>query len=370
MSRMIPSYLSPDVISRGEKEIFEILSSSPGTEDWIVMHSLNIPRHLTRPHHEIDFVVLAPSYGVFCLEIKSGDISRKEGIWITKDRFGKIHSCPLSPINQAEEEMHTLRQKIKEKFSPNSRQSNILYSYGVMFPHVRFNPQDAETERWRIYDMDSAAKPVTQFIEELSKNAIRQLSSYNWFNAKNALPDKADIANLLNFLRPDFEFLITTPMRLGQAEERMSSFTEEQYFILDGVEPNDKIVFHGAAGTGKTVLAIESAKRSLCKPQRTLVLCFNKLLSSWIKHCLEGFLYEEMGCVDAFCDFMESIAGEPDGLKEKARQKRQKEGGDDNYLETYYTEILPQAVLEKIIKGYVEKFDKIIIDEGQDIIIS
>jgi len=173
----------------------------------------------------------------------------------------------------------------------------------------------------------------------------------------------------LNFLRPDFEFLITTPMRLGQAEERMSSFTEEQYFILDGVGPNDKIVFHGAAGTGKTVLAIESAKRSLCKPQRTLVLCFNRLLSSWIKHCLEGFLYEDMGCVDAFCDFMENVAGDPaEGLKEKARQKREKEGGDDNYLETYYTEILPQAVLEKISKGYVEKFDKIIIDEGQDII--
>ena len=87
---MIPSYLSPDVISRGEKEIFEILSSSPGTEDWIVLHSLNIPQHLTRPHHEIDFVVLAPGYGIFCLEVKSGDVSRKEGIWITKNRFRQL----------------------------------------------------------------------------------------------------------------------------------------------------------------------------------------------------------------------------------------------------------------------------------------
>ena len=29
----------------------------------------------------LNFVVLAPGYGIFCLEIKSGDISRKEGIW-------------------------------------------------------------------------------------------------------------------------------------------------------------------------------------------------------------------------------------------------------------------------------------------------
>jgi len=255
-----------------------------------------------------------------------------------------------------------------EKFSPGSRQSNILYSYGVMFPHVRFEAEDVETQRWRIYDMDSAVKPITDFIAKLSKNTIRQLSSYQWFNLKNAIPDKVDIENLLGFFRPDFEFLITTPMRLDETEERISSFTEEQYSILDGVEPNDKVVFHGAAGTGKTVLAIESARRSLCKPQRTLVLCFNKLLASWLKLCLEGFLYEEIGYVDAFCDFMESIVDDPEALKEKSKIIRVKEAGDENYLETYYKEVLPAAALEKIKQGYVEKFDKIIIDEGQDII--
>jgi len=177
-----------------------------------------------------------------------------------------------------------------------------------------------------------------------------------------------DIQNLLNFLRPDFEFLISIPMRLDESEEKISSFTEEQYSILDGVGLNERVVFHGAAGTGKTVLAIESAKRSLCKPQRTLVLCFNKLLASWINHYLEGFLYEDIGRADAICDFMESVIDDPEKLKEKARAIHQDEAGGDNYLETYYSKVLPEAALEKIRQGYVQKYDKIIIDEGQDII--
>ena len=98
MSLMLPSYLSPEVINRGEREIFKLLADSPGTEDWIVLHSLNVPKHLARPHHEIDFVVVAPGHGIFCLEVKSGDIKRESGIWITKDRFGITHQNPISLV--------------------------------------------------------------------------------------------------------------------------------------------------------------------------------------------------------------------------------------------------------------------------------
>ena len=97
-------------------------------------------------------------------------------------------------------------------------------------------------------------------------------------------------------------------------------------------------------------------------------MCFNKLLASWINHCLEQFLYEDIGRADAICDFMESLIDEPETLKEKARAMQKDEAGDNNYMGTYCTRVLPQAALEIIRQGYVQKFDKIIIDEGQDII--
>jgi len=75
-----------------------------------------------------------------------------------------------------------------------------------------------------------------------------------------------------------------------------------------------------------------------------------------------------MGRADAICDFMESLIDDPEELKDKTRAMRKDEAGDDNYLETYYSRVLPQVALEKIKQGYVQKFDKIIIDEGQDII--
>jgi hypothetical protein len=90
MARMIPPLLSPDVKSSGEKQVFQLLQQDPGTQDWGVLHSLGLARHVTRLYGEIDFVVLVPGHGVFCLEVKSGSVSRRGGVWTFTNRFGEL----------------------------------------------------------------------------------------------------------------------------------------------------------------------------------------------------------------------------------------------------------------------------------------
>jgi phosphate starvation-inducible protein PhoH len=51
--------------------------------------------------------------------------------------------------------------------------------------------------------------------------------------------------------------------RLGDTEELILSYTKEQYKFLDHLEDNERCLFQGSAGTGKTMLALESAKRSI-----------------------------------------------------------------------------------------------------------
>ncbi|GAI15729.1 unnamed protein product, partial [marine sediment metagenome] len=102
MARMLPPYISEQVKSTGERQIFDLFKNDPGTEDWVVLHSLGLMRHAARLYGEIDFLVLAPSLGIFCLEIKSGDIKREEGIWRFMNRFGEVTTSTRGPFQHAE----------------------------------------------------------------------------------------------------------------------------------------------------------------------------------------------------------------------------------------------------------------------------
>jgi hypothetical protein len=70
MARMIPPEVYGDCASRGEKELFLRLRDAPETKDWIAFHSLDIANHRKQVQGEIDFVVIVPSKGILCVEVK------------------------------------------------------------------------------------------------------------------------------------------------------------------------------------------------------------------------------------------------------------------------------------------------------------
>jgi len=108
MARMIPPYVSEEVKSSGEKQIFELFKNTPSTKDWVVFHSLNLSRHHRRLFGEIDFLVLAPALGIFILEVKSGQVKRMEGVWQYVNRFKEINASPTGPFVQAQDGMFSL----------------------------------------------------------------------------------------------------------------------------------------------------------------------------------------------------------------------------------------------------------------------
>ena len=52
---MIPSVISPEVKSSAERKIFEWFQNAPGTDKWIVLHSLGITTHnkVTQTSHPV-----------------------------------------------------------------------------------------------------------------------------------------------------------------------------------------------------------------------------------------------------------------------------------------------------------------------------
>lgn len=64
--------------------------------------------------------------------------------------------------------------------------------------------------------------------------------------------------------------------------------TQEQYDALDAIQDNGGFVVKGLAGTGKTFLVMEAARRAVAEGKRTLVLCFNRLLGDWMRSSMSG----------------------------------------------------------------------------------
>ena len=80
---MIPPIVDRQGTSPGEARVFSALAKDESTKDWTVLHSLCLGRHLTQVEGEIDFVVLIPEIGVFCLEVKGVRTLRRldSGVW-------------------------------------------------------------------------------------------------------------------------------------------------------------------------------------------------------------------------------------------------------------------------------------------------
>jgi len=354
MARMIPPRISDSVKSRGERQIFELLKRDPNTEDWTVLHSLGLAEHTKRLFGEIDFLVLAPGLGIFCLEVKSGEISREQGEWKFTNMFGHTATKQRGPFEQAQEYMHSLKRVIAKEYTYKHKLSNLLYDYGVMFPHIEFSVKGLEYEPWQVYDKTSRREPVSEFIKSLATGSRKKVKDCKWFDPKKSLPSTKDIGQLVHFLRGDFERIITIKDQMGDIEEEIIKYTEEQYRSLDQLQDNPRCLFRGAAGTGKTMIAIESLRQSKFSGERTLLVCYNILLGSWLK---ERFKKSSNGnlVVDSYHEFLHELAGNKISPGHKEDDK-------------FYEEELPLAALLSIDEGIIEPFDRVIIDEGQDLI--
>lgn len=104
---MFPAEIYTDTPSPGELEVFQRLRDDPATRDWIVLHSLDVAHHLKQVVGEIDFVVIIPSKGVLCLEVKAHRRLRcEQGQWY----YGS-DPAPVarSPFKQAADGMQSIR---------------------------------------------------------------------------------------------------------------------------------------------------------------------------------------------------------------------------------------------------------------------
>jgi hypothetical protein len=358
MSEMLPSYISPDVRSNAEKKVFQWFKESPGTENWIVLHSLGISRHIRLIYGEIDFLVLAPQLGIFVLEVKGGRVRRQNGIWYFTDKYGNTASKPRGPFEQASEGMFSIIEALKRKYGSESSITKCLYGYGVMFPDFVFEDDTIEINKWQIFDKNDNNN-VKGFIKRLAYNCSKQLTDKFGIVSSDTFPDNKIIKQIISFLRGDFDRPVAFQDEINETETMQKKLTTEQFICLDSVEDNPRCLVQGPAGTGKTILAIEDAVRSLSRNENVALICYNSLLGEYLKQYFQtNDKYGKPYYAGTFHSFMLHIV----------RNAGIETGKYDFEQEDFWETELPLLVLEAL-NTHPVNLDKIIIDEAQDLIM-
>ena len=279
MARMIYTQ-QPSV--RSESMVFNALKNDDHTRNWTVFYSLHVPNPGREPR-EIDFLVIIPKYySIICLEAKGGFYGiEKSGKWYKKSDGTPL---PESPRDQSETSMWILKDDCRrKKLKGLEKGENLSLGCAVAFtdmsaPTSSLTPHRAHS----IWSNDvQAQNKLCEKLEEIAKEMYNRRHPRNKKEREKADQYLADIQEKLEgptVLDPKNRIFSSD---LDTLREELLVLTNDQLRSLGIVKRNACCVIDGAAGTGKTVLAMELARqRWEEKGEKVALICSNPYLSS------------------------------------------------------------------------------------------
>jgi hypothetical protein len=337
MARMYPEVF-PRKCDPNDPEFIVYQSLRKLADDHVVMYSKRLKGSLFgQAECEIDFIVTNQRDVVICLEVKGGLLSYNgaNDQWTQNGKF-----MERSPDRQATAATHALIRTLDKEL----RNANV--DWALCFPQCSIGR-----------DQGSLTVPLERIIDETKLlhlvDAISRLEQEirGAFKKRGMAPTES--RNLIERLTRDIGFVQILGVRIARESQQMLQVTEEQFGVLSDLEVNSRMIVHGAAGTGKTILAQEFAKRLETNGKQVLLLFYNKSISAKVRR---AFQTRGKVQVSSFSSFAKRLIEEIDQNWWEAHQTKDE---DFWHLE------LPNRLLE-IPKEMLPQFDAVIVDEGQD----
>jgi hypothetical protein len=349
MARMMPAFC-PDSAPPGEKALYSALASEAGTDDWIVLHSLGLAQHVRQVEGEADFVIIVPEKGMLVVEVKSHRNVNilEDGRW----KLGNDKPTARDPFQQAREAMYSLRSYIEQS---HLDLRSIPMLYAVWFTGVRARSMALESPEWhgwQVLDSEDLRHGVsTAVLRTLTAGTTHLSDKTGYFGPGRIGPDASVAARIASILRPRFEMHVVAGDVRKERESQLGSFIDEQYRALDAMADNTAVLFTGPAGSGKTLLAAEGARRESAEDRKGRLLCFNRFLGRRLTDDLKDVANVTVGT------FHQEL------LRITGAQPPHDAGPD------FWERELPDRAIASLLDNSDELVrDYLIIDEAQDII--
>jgi len=328
----------------GEK-FFLTFAQKKLSSEWTVFHNLVYGNAQEKNvFGEFDFLLYHEIFGVLAVEIKDGKIEYSERNGWTQNG----HAFSRDPWAQAESRKNWLCAVLSNVFE------TPIFSFGiscrVCFPDTEFQEG--------AFPPDCRSRPIfkNDFDDKFEGMIVNFLKNSNdRKKAKDAPLISTDAVRCV------LESLYETAEKFFDNNEKnereLLRLTREQGEILGkSAHGLRRFRVRGGAGTGKTIIACEMAKRLAREKKRVLLLCHNILLAEILKREAEARKlrpYLEACAFDPFArGFIRVKTKDVSAMSEDERNR-------------FFKDELPVRFAE-FLKTHAQKYDAIIVDEAQD----
>ena len=227
---------------------------------WTAWHSLKI-RIKGGAFAESDFVIADPARGILGLEVKGGLVRKKKGVWLQN-----AHPMKSPPLDQA----HRFARILLKKFRDRGLVPPPV-GVAVAFPDTEFASQPTQGD---LEGLVMGARDVPYLDELLPALMDRALPA----NGRRTPPTPDWVAFLHQLWDESWPGAMRLSTVIKGREAGRVRLDAEQFQALEGALENDFVLVQGRAGTGKTFLVRELARREAAQGRRVLVLTFTEAL--------------------------------------------------------------------------------------------
>lgn len=324
-----------------EVSVYEFLKKL--SDKYIIFHSV---RWLKRSNKwkstwkENDFLILNRNLGALVLEVKGGDIECSGGIFKqintqTNEVSELDPEKRNDPLSQAIDGIYHYRKMIS---------SSIKKGLDDRFPveaAVWFSSADIKEKRKSFPLPYREADGAVLGHEDFARGPQAIYDIFDFYSSRNKVDITDDeFKKIVELIANDFELISAPGAMKDELDHAFIKLTNEQIGLLDYISEQKSATIQGVAGTGKTLIAKEAARRFGSEGRKVLFLCFNKFLFIYLK---KQYPYENV----TYYNIHSFISAYGDNIEDASRPQ-------------------DRAVALQKINWDDLNFDDVVIDEAQD----
>jgi len=323
-----PKEAIPEYSPESERKVYNAIKEALPS-NWYAWHSIKF-KSRKENDIEIDFVIADPNRGILVAEVKGGLLRKQNGKWY------QYQNNIQDPSKQASKCKYALIDRYREKNIIAPPIENIFF-----FPDTDASEQPTQGNMQGLVIGIKELPHLKKIINDLMVNALpknlRKKASKGWVKFIHDLWCERWI--------PETKLYCRTKKGI----ENRLKLDKYQFNSLCGALENDKVLVKGGAGTGKTVLACELARKEAALNRNVLMLCFTDALG--------------INLSKAFKE--QNITAAPIGKFAVNLLRNTGHKITESYTHEFWDTIPLQAAVDGL-PPEDKRWDTVIVDEGQD----